>query len=311
MRSHLGILAVVAFLILASCDATSTPAGKASPLSTSSPSSSALARPDEARAVIGALAKAGIKAELVGSSKFDWVFGDTLSRSAVFGGIIDRTQFSADVLFLDAPVDGITICTHEPPPGEWTFTVSVRGLPRVLGSGSVTGGATARMYFAVNERFFMMTSDSRVRDVLRLPLALSVPLCREPATLPVLPWEREVMDAFDAGGVDIRLIGASKFETFLGDRRDARVFIKTAGQGGAGAEVLFLTTPLRELRMCSAPSSPGFTSWTVVVDGKTVPGVEGSQTLYPLFGPRFFVLASDADSAKALARGLGLSAPTC
>ncbi|MDO8506367.1 MAG: hypothetical protein Q7S41_02030, partial [Candidatus Limnocylindria bacterium] len=130
------------------------------------------------------------------------------------------------------------------------------------------------------------------------PTATASPtgVLREPATLPVFPWEREVMDAFRAGGVDIRLIGGSKFETFLGDRRDARVFIKTTGQGGAGAEVLFLTTPLREIRMCSAPSSPGFTEWTVFVDGKALPGVEGSQTLYPLYGPRFFVLASDRAS---------------
>lgn len=134
---------------------------------------------------------------------------------------------------------------------------------------------------------------------------------REPATLPVFPWEPEVMDALRAGGVDIRLVGASKFEDFLGDRRDARVFIKTAGQGGAGAEVLFLTTPLHEIRMCSTPSSPGFTKWTVVADGKTLPGVEGSQTLYPLVGPRFFVLAWDADSAKALSTRLGLAAPPC
>jgi hypothetical protein len=135
-------------------------------------------------------------------------------------------------------------------------------------------------------------------------------MSREPATLPVFAWEREVVDALRAGGVDIGLIGGSKFEMFLGDRHDARVFIKPKGQAG-GVEVLFLAAPLREIRMCSAPSTPGFTKWTVVVDGKTLPGMEGSMAAYPLFGPRFFVLAWDADSARALSTGLGLTAPPC
>jgi hypothetical protein len=110
--------------------------------------------------------------------------------------------------------------------------------------------------------------------------------------------------------VEVGLIGGSKFETFLGDRHDARVFIKPKSQTG-GAEVLFLSTPLREIRMCSAPSTPGFTKWTIAVDGKSLPGMEGSMAAYPLVGSRFFVLAWDADSARALSTGLGLTAPLC
>jgi hypothetical protein len=170
------------------------------------------------------------------------------------------------------------------------------------------------MYFAGNDHLFVMTPDVRVREALRSSLALSVPSCiwREPATLPALSWEPEVMSALQRGGAEIQLIGGSKFETFLGDRRDARVFTAASlVSNPMGAEVLYLATPLREIRMCSSPSSPGFTKWTVRVDGKDLTGMEGSQTAYPLVGPRFFVLAWDATTAQALASGLGLSAPPC
>ena len=73
----------------------------------------------------------------------------------------------------------------------------------------------------------------------------------------------------------------------------------------------FLITPLRNTRVCASPSSPGFTKWTVVVDGNTLPAVERSQTMYALVGPHYFALPWDADSARALSAGLGLGAPRC
>jgi hypothetical protein len=169
------------------------------------------------------------------------------------------------------------------------------------------------MYFASGDRLFVMTPDARLRDALLPALGLSVPSCiwREPETLPVFPWEREIMDAFAGQGIEIREIGGSKFESFLGDRRDARVFIGVSGQNGTGADVLWLAAPLRDVQMCSSPSSPGFTKWSVIVDGRQLPGMEGSQTVYPLVGPHFFILAWDRASADALTRGLGLTAPSC
>ena len=113
------------------------------------------------------------------------------------------------------------------------------------------------------------------------------------------------------GSMPLVVIGGSKFESFLGDRRDARVFIGASGQDGTGADVLWLAHPLREVRMCSSPSSPGFTKWSVAVDGKQLPAMEGSQSVYPLVGTRFFVLAWDLASADALTLGLRLSAPSC
>jgi hypothetical protein len=220
-----------------------------------------------------------------------------------------------DVHFLEAPTEGITACASRSVSGESVFTVSLKGRPQVLRGAGVTGAlaGTGPMYFASSDRLFVMTPDARLRDALLPALGLSVPSCiwREPETLPVFPWEREIMDTLAAQGIEIREIGGSKFESFLGDRRDARVFIGASGQSGAGADVLWLAVPLQDVRMCSSSSSPGFTKWSVIVDGRQLPGMEGSQTVYPLVGTRFFVLAWDRASADALAHGLGLSAPSC
>jgi hypothetical protein len=262
-----------------------------------------------------ALATAGVVGASVIPSKFDWLFGTAAPRSGTFSGTRGGTQVWADVHFLDATTEGITACASRSASGESVFTVSVKGRPQVPGGAVVTGALSGAgpMYFASGDRLFVMTPEAHLRDALLPVLGLSVPSClwREPETLPVLPWEREVMDALAADGVAIRVIGGSKFESFLGDRRDARVFIGASGQNGTGADVLWLAAPLRDLRMCSSPSSPGFTKWSVIVDGRQLPGMEGSQTVYPLVGPHFFILAWDRASADALTRGLGLTAPSC
>jgi len=311
------LILLAASLTIAGCD---VPAARTSPVvastsPVSSPSPSSLPRPDETRIVTAALASGGIRVDTVYASKFDWLFGSAAPRSGTFQGAIDGAQVWADVHFLDRPVDGITACLQLDPTRETAFIVSVQGRPQVLGAGNATGyvGSAGPVYFAVSDRVFVMTPDARVRDALRLSLSLSIPSClwREPATLPTLSWEREVANAIENDGATIGLIGGSKFETFLGDRREARHFGWRAKQGDRGAEVLYLDQPLGDLRMCSAPSAPGFTKWTVTLDGKSLPGMEGSQTAYPLVGLRFFVLAFDSDSAAVLSRGLGLSAPRC
>lgn len=262
-----------------------------------------------------ALATARVRGTSVIPSKFDWLFGTAAPRSGIFSGTMDGTQVWADVHFLEATTEGITACASRSASGESVFTVSLKGRPQVLRGAGVTGALSGPgpMYFASGDRLFVMTPDARLRDALLPALGLSVPSCiwREPETLPVFPWEREVMDAFAAQGIEIREIGGSKFESFLGDRRDARVFIGASGQDGTGADVLSLGVPLREVRMCSSSSSPGFTKWSVIVDGRQLPGMEGSQAVYPLVGARFFVLAWDRASAEALAHGLGLNAPSC
>jgi hypothetical protein len=130
--------------------------------------------PSEERAVVGALTNAGVGLSLVGLSKFDWILGDAARRSGIFTGTIDGTQVRADVLFLDFPANNVTVCTEERP-GETKFTVRVDG--RVHSASPVTGSAMGPLYFAMNERFFVMSTNVRVRDALRDALGLSEPRC--------------------------------------------------------------------------------------------------------------------------------------
>jgi hypothetical protein len=130
--------------------------------------------PSEERVVVGALANAGVGLSLVSVSKFDWILGDAARRSGIFTGTIDGTQVRTDVLFLDLPAKNVTVCTEERP-GDTQFTVRVDG--QLHGASPVTGGATGPLYFAMNERFFVMSTNVRVRDVLRDALGLSVPPC--------------------------------------------------------------------------------------------------------------------------------------
>jgi len=155
-----------------------------------------------------ALATARFRGTSVIPSKFDWLFGAAAPRSGTFSGTRDGSEVWADVHFLGAKTEGITACASRSASGESVFTVSVKGRPEVLGGAGVTGALSGSgpMYFASGDRLFVMTPDARLRDALLPALGLSVPSCvwREPETLPVFPWEREVMDAFAAQGIEIR-----------------------------------------------------------------------------------------------------------
>ncbi len=110
----------------------------------------------------------------VSVSKFDWILGDAAHRSGIFTGTIDGIQTRADVLFLDTPANDVTVCTEEAP-GETKFIVRLNG--RALGTSPVTGAAMSPLYFAMSERFFVMSTNVRVRDALRDALGLSEPRC--------------------------------------------------------------------------------------------------------------------------------------
>lgn len=314
-------LIVSACLVLTACDGFTAPARQSEnpPPSITiapSPASSRLPTPDEQRTFISSLAAAGVRGATVSVSKFDWLFGT--GRSAVFTGTLDGRTVWADVHFLDSPMDGITACVTRTPSAEWSFTVAVKGRPQTAGGASVTGSVAGaeQMFFAASDRILVMTPFVLMRNALieRLPaLRLSVPACiwREPETLSVFPWERDILDAFGAGGIEVRLIGGSKWESFLGDAHEARVFLTaSATTSPVGADVLALQkTPA--VRMCSSSSTQGFIKWSVTVDGRSLAGMEGSQTVYPLIGHGFFVLAWDRITADVLASRLGLNAPPC
>ena len=302
--------------VLVSCTAPLPESGKPAP---SAPATSAdpsrMPTAEQDRQLRTALSRAGVGVTRVIPSKFDWLFASSSPRSATFEVVIAGRPSWIDAHFMVTPIEGITACSERSAGGETEFTVSIKGRPQTASSrvtGSLAGSSP--MYFVSDGELFVMTPDAALRDILQSSLSLSIPDCRyrEPANLPVLPWEHDVIVALEGAGIPVRLIGGSKSETLLGDHHDARVFTtgSTTTEPGS-ADVLRLNTPLHDLHMCSAPSSPGFTRWTIFVDGKALPAIEGSQTIYPLSGPSFFAIAFDSTTAQALANGLALSAPRC
>lgn len=137
---------------------------------------------------------------------------------------------------------------------------------------------------------------------------------RNPTDLPILPGESAVMAAFERAGMQVRMIGTSKFETMLGSRRPARVFTAAATWGAGGADVLFLDNSMGDVRVCPTGTrgmTPGWTTYTVFVDGRQVRTLEAGQTVFFSIGPGFFVQAFDTKTSDALREGLGLETPRC
>ena len=135
---------------------------------------------------------------------------------------------------------------------------------------------------------------------------------REPPALTQLPEEAPVLAALVRSGMRVDLVGGSKFEGLLGTPRRARVFIGTIGAERVGADVLFLDAPLGDVRVCSSSgSAPGFTKFTITVNGAPGSSGEGSQTMYFATGDRFFVMTSDPGLRNALFKELGLQVPPC
>jgi len=140
---------------------------------------------------------------------------------------------------------------------------------------------------------------------------LTVPPSREPRDLAQLPQEDAVLRAFQAAGISIQGVGASKFADALGTPRPARVFIAAAGS--RGADVLFLDAAPANLQMCASPSPPGYVRYTVSVNGQRASSgdsPEGKPAFY-LVNSSFFVIAWDEATSAALQRGLGVSPARC
>ena len=168
--------AVLLTIILFGCDVAGTgraPSPSVSPSTAVMPSRepAALPRYPEEQAVLNVLTASGMRVELVGGSKFDTLLG-VARRARVFIGTLAGSRVGADVLFLDAPPGDVRVCTAAGSASGFTkFTVTVNGQPGSTGEGSQS------MNFAVSDRYFVMTSDVRVRDALRVGLRLSEPRC--------------------------------------------------------------------------------------------------------------------------------------
>ena len=175
MRLRSVALVLVA-IILSSCNAAVTPAAASpsvSPSSVVAPSRepAALSRYPEEQAVLDVLTATGMRVELVGGSKFETLLG-AARRARVFIGTLQGARVGADVLFLDAPPGDVRVCkTAGSAPGFTHVEITVEGRPGSTGDGSQS------MSFAVSDRYFVMSSDVRVRDALRVGLGLSEPRC--------------------------------------------------------------------------------------------------------------------------------------
>jgi hypothetical protein len=142
--------------------------------------------------------------------------------------------------------------------------------------------------------------------------AVRVGPSREPTDLSRFPEEQAVIDALTSAGLRVDLIGASKWEGFLGPKQRARVFIGDLNGRRAGADVIFLDAPLSEIRYCRLPDpQPGFRAWTLSVNGRATGG-EGTYPTTVLYGPRHFVITFDEARVRdALRTALGLLEPPC
>lgn len=134
-------------------------------------------------------------------------------------------------------------------------------------------------------------------------------LSRDPATLPVFPEEAAVVAALDAAGIRLTVIGASKFETLLGDRQRARVFIAAPGAGGAGADILFLERPIDNVRVCASQAASG-PRYDIFIGDRLVDSGEGQTAFYSISG-QYFIQSFDKRFSDALMAGLGTVAPPC
>jgi hypothetical protein len=300
-RAAIRIVALVAALLLASCD---SPA----------PAPSTAPRVEESRTITDALGRAGVQVDRLTPSKFDWLFGDVAPRSGTFSGFAEGQQVWIDVHFLQRPVADLAVCSDRQPGSEWTFTVSVAGMPQSIDGRHVTGNATSPLYFAMNDRYFVIASDLRVVGALRSSLALAEPPCptrREPYSLPVFPEEQAVMAALDAAGIKVAIIGGSKFEGLLGERQRARVFIERSGAAGAGADVLFLDRPIPGIRVCASRAESGLNRYEIFVGSRRVGEVEGTQVPLYSANDRYFVQAFGKSFHDAVMKGLGTVTPPC
>lgn len=124
----------------------------------------------EEQPVVAALTAAGMRVELIGASKFETLLGAP-RRTRVFIGSLAGDRVGTEVLFLDAPMGSVRICTTpDPAPGFSNTTIAVDGQ-----QVATIGGSQPR-YFGLSARYFVFSSDARVRDAL-LALGLSVPSC--------------------------------------------------------------------------------------------------------------------------------------
>jgi hypothetical protein len=125
-----------------------------------------LTRHPEESAVVDAILAAGYDVAQIGASKFEGYFAEW-KRGRVFYNNY-QTPFRVDALFLDSPLSNVRVCRV--PGFGHDYSIVIDGRP-------ATVGATAEVFFAVGNQFFVMTSQPAIHDSLIARLRLAVPSC--------------------------------------------------------------------------------------------------------------------------------------
>lgn len=116
-----------------------------------------------------------------------------------------------------------------------------------------------------------------------------------------------MITALSRAGFDVDLVGASKFEDFLGQHARARVFGAAVGVSPARVDILFLDDPLDDLRVCVTPAL----DFDVFASGQRIARGGSSAEIFFAVSQRVFALASDRRARDALRDAFGLWEPRC
>lgn len=130
---------------------------------------------------------------------------------------------------------------------------------------------------------------------------------RDPATLPVFPEETRVVQVLREASVDLSLIASSHYESLLGQRQRARVFL----QGSEGVDIVFLEKPIAGLRICVSAAQSGFEHEELFIGDRLIGSGDGVEQHFYLISDRYFISGIGDRFRTALEPGLGTNPPPC
>lgn len=219
-------------------------------------------------------------------------------------------------------------------PGNWWGPLSTIDLAAatVIATNTSVGSVIGLGLSAGGERLYTLTVDLDGNRTVTLLVPQTLGIARrsatlgngpfalvtvQPSTLVQLSWEGAVIDAFRAGGLSVRTIGASKDEGALGVLLPARAFIVSSGPAsgglGVGADVIYVKgAGLGAIAVCEvAPSAQGRHAYVTSVGGQRVGSEDAVAPVFHLVSSDYYVIAYDTATRDALQRGLGLAQATC
>lgn len=130
---------------------------------------------------------------------------------------------------------------------------------------------------------------------------------RDPATLPVFPEEATVVQVLRGAGVHVSRIARSHYESFLGQRHRARIFL----EGSEGVDIVFLEEPIPGLRICVSAARSGFEHEELFIGDRLIGSGDGVEQHFYLISDRYFISGMGDRFRTALEVGLGTKPPPC